>query len=471
VTLNLVCQDGRYSAQLYTSQGDWRVSELSSQADRVQLKFNAGAGLGSADLALNGETLAGAFALGSGRGTLSLTRSGPPLAPDRLDPTLALTAAQWRADVDAFAAELPKRHANAFAFLNRPAFDAEIARLKRDLPRLDGDQVFVRLTRIAAEVGYGHTAVIAPLDRRVLPIRLGRFGDDIRVVAAGPGLERALGAKVTAISGTPIAEAWRRAMTLTPQAELPQLQTGVALTLLTRGLFLHGLRITPVREQAVFGFRDDAGASFNLDVAGAAPGQPLPRMAAALGRRAIADQNPGQGFWCQAIEASVYCDWRNYLDLKARAAEMFALLDQVHATRLVIDLRDNGGGDNTEGYRWVVLPLKERADFNRKGRLFVLVGPQTFSAAMNNAAQFQDLTAASLVGETIGETPNSYQEPRQFRLPASHLVVRASTQFYKFRPSGPNKVAPDQEIIPSWDDVKAGRDPALDWALAQPPAA
>jgi hypothetical protein len=86
---------------------------------------------------------------------------------------------------------------------------------------------------------------------------------------------------------------------------------------------------------------------------------------------------------------------------------------------------------------------------------------------MNNAAQFQDETDAITVGETIGEKPNSYQEPRQFRLPYSHLVVRASTLFYTFRKTGENAVRPNQEIIPTWEDVRSGRDPVLDWVLSR----
>jgi hypothetical protein len=100
--------------------------------------------------------------------------------------------------------------------------------------------------------------------------------------------------------------------------------------------------------------------------------------------------------------------------------------------------------------------------------IYVLVGPLTFSAAMNNAAQFQDETKAILVGQTIGERPNSYQEPRQFRLSNSHLVIRYSTLWYAFRKSGPNVVAPDREIIPTWATVKAGRDPVMEWVLEQP---
>ena len=146
---------------------------------------------------------------------------------------------------------------------------------------------------------------------------------------------------------------------------------------------------------------------------------------------------------------------------------MFALLDTTHATKLVIDMRAMAAATTRSATREVLKPLKTRADINRKGHLYVVIGAETFSAAMNNAAQFQDETNAILVGETIGEKPNSYQEPRQFRLPNSHLVVRASTLWYAFRKTGPNVVAPDKEILPSWDDVKAGRDPVLDWVLAQ----
>jgi len=43
--------------------------------------------------------------------------------------------------------------------------------------------------------------------------------------------------------------------------------------------------------------------------------------------------------------------------------------------------------------------------------------------------------------------------------------VRASTLWYAFRKKGPNVVAPEKEIVPTWNDMKAGRDPVLDWVL------
>ena len=95
----------------------------------------------------------------------------------------------------------------------------------------------------------------------------------------------------------------------------------------------------------------------------------------------------------------------------------------------------------------------------------VTIFRKAFSAAMSNAAHFQVQTEAILAGQTIGEKPNSFQEPRQMTLPNSHLVVRYSTRYYKFVEEGENIIRPDKEVIPSWEDYKAGRDPVLEWVL------
>ena len=132
--------------------------------------------------------------------------------------------------------------------------------------------------------------------------------------------------------------------------------------------------------------------------------------------------------------------------------------------KLVIDLRQSPGGDYFEGLNHLIKPIA-KSTLNKKGHLFVLIGPLTFSAAMANAAQFRAMTAATLVGEMIGVRPNEYSEPRDVTLPNSRLIVRYSTRFYKFVESGENVVKPDVEVPTSWADYKAGRDPVLEWVL------
>jgi hypothetical protein len=102
---------------------------------------------------------------------------------------------------------------------------------------------------------------------------------------------------------------------------------------------------------------------------------------------------------------------------------------------------------------------------NRSGHLFVLVGPRTFSAAMANAAHFRKRTKAILMGQPIGEKPNSYQEAREMVLPNSGWVARNSVRFYRFVPREENLIRPDREIAETWSDFQAGRDPVMDCVL------
>jgi C-terminal processing protease CtpA/Prc len=136
-----------------------------------------------------------------------------------------------------------------------------------------------------------------------------------------------------------------------------------------------------------------------------------------------------------------------------------------HPDNLVIDLRLNAGGDFEQGLKYVVKPIRRMSKINRSGHLFVLIGPRTFSAAMANAAHFRKRTKAILVGQPIGEKPNSYQEAREMILPNSRWVARYSVRFYRFVSGDENLISPDREINETWADFQAGRDPVMDWVL------
>ena len=469
VTLNVRCQDGTYAVHFLTNQQDFDATDAGVVDGDLVIKFRSWGRPAVARLTVKGETLSGDTEIEGVKIPFALVRAGPAWTPKDWTPGLDLTANQWRADVAFLARELPKVHANAFATLPRPAFEAKVAALDRRIPSLGGDQMLVALTQLVNAIGDGHTNIVAPADRQEMPLELAQIGDEFRIVAVGPGLGRALEAKVRKIDGTPIATAHALALTLTPANELPPLREGRVNYFLARGDMLHGLGITGRRDRARYTVRDDRGKVFSVVATGLAPGAEVP-MQRPLSKPAVIAPSPNDPFWCKSLTAAraVYCDWTGYDDLYAKAKAMWTLIDEAKPEKLIIDMRDNGGGDNTVGDAVLVRPLKARADLNQKGHLYVLIGPLTFSAAMNNAAQFQDDTNATLVGETIGEKPNSYQEPRQFRLPNSHLVVRVSTRYYAFRKKGPNVVRPDREIVPTWADVKSGRDPQLAWILAQP---
>ncbi len=472
ITLNLACVGGVYAARYFTDQGDFDGQDTAFARGVLTLKFDAGWGAVTARLTQKGDHLTGTAQIGPASVPLSFTLVAPAWTTEEWRARLDLTPEQWREDLAFLAREVPLRHAKAFATLPEAAWKAKVAALDARIPKLAPDQVLVGLIQLINAIGDGHTGIVGAPEPELMPLELAQFDGGYRVVGAGPGLEKALGTRVLAIGKTSIGRAHALALTLTPVGELPPLREGRANDYLTRGDLMHGLGIIPDSTTAAYRLQGDNGGAFTLEVNGHAR-DANPQMTRLGGDARIAPP-PGKAgpFWCKALTDAhaVYCDWTGYDDLAGRAKAMWTLVDQTKPDKLIIDMRGNGGGDNTVGAAVLVNPLKARADLNQKGRLFVLIGPLTFSAAMNNAAQFQDSTNAILVGQTIGEKPNSYQEPRQFHLPNSHLTVRVSTQWYAFRKSGPNVVAPDKPIAPTWADVKAGHDAALDWILAQPAA-
>src|SRR5271166_6545919 len=102
-----------------------------------------------------------------------------PAAPTT--PVLELSKEKWHEDLEYFARELPQRHANAFHHVSRERFAAEVAELDGRLGRLNGDEVYFALDRIANLIGDGHTYVQFPPDRANLPLNLERFGEEYRV--------------------------------------------------------------------------------------------------------------------------------------------------------------------------------------------------------------------------------------------------------------------------------------------------
>jgi C-terminal processing protease CtpA/Prc len=147
---------------------------------------------------------------------------------------------------------------------------------------------------------------------------------------------------------------------------------------------------------------------------------------------------------------------------------MFATVDSLPVQRTIVDLRFNNGGDNSI-FAPLEHALKDRSKFSSHGRLYTLISWQTTSSGMDAAADLRNRLHAILVGEPIGEKPNTYAEVRNFTLPNSGLVVWYSTKFFSpVKDSDPLTLAPDIFITRSIEDYLGGRDPVLEAALHHP---
>jgi hypothetical protein len=465
VSLNLRCDSGRYAGDLVTAVGTYTVKEGLYEAGKLRLTLVAGSDTVTIEGAFEDGAVRGNFVSGEDKGPLELRRTGDAKTSSSAE-TLNLTKAQWHEDLAFLARELPKRHANAFHSISREKFEAEVGALDQRLDQLNSDEIYVGMDRIANLIGDGHTYIRFPEDYANLPVDIVRFGDDYRVVATANGNEKALGARVIKIEDTPSARAHEILLSLTPSDETDVLRNARANGFLTIGILLHGIGIVRDRNLVRYTLADDDGKEFAVNIHSVVRSDRLnwkyPYKAAPLFR-----QKPDEDFWYSYLPEShtVYCNFRGYKDLGQHSKALFDLIKQQHPDKLVIDMRMNGGGDYNVGLRHMVHPIRDLPDINRKGHLFVLIGSDTFSAAMSNSAHFRYQTNAILVGQQIGEKPNSYQEAREMKLPNSRWTVRYSVKFYKFVDDGQNLIRPDQEIIPSWDDYKSARDRVLDWVL------
>ncbi len=394
------------------------------------------------------------------------TTTAPPLSKE-----------QWHEDLNVLATELPKRHANAFHFLPKAVLDQEVRELDWKLDGLNRDEVFVGMDRIENSIGDGHTYIRVPADAPIFPVHFERFGEDYRLVSTRdiPGARDALGGRLLKIDSTQVSRAQELLLTLTPADETQALRDVRATALLNDGMVLHGLGITSDRDTVRYVILTDAGNEATLEYRGEANqfrGAEITSILETGWLRAVADpalylQNPDQDFWCTYLPASQtgYCNFRSYKDLKHTARALTELMRHEHPENLVIDLRLNAGGDFDQGLKYVVNPIRRMSKINRTGHLFILIGPRTFSAAMANAAHFRKRTKAILVGQPIGEKPNSYQEASEMILPNSRWVARYSVRFYRFARGEENLIRPDREVADTWGDFQAGRDPVMGWVI------
>jgi hypothetical protein len=69
-----------------------------------------------------------------------------------------------------FTKELPKRHANAFAYTSKDRFEPAAAQVEREIDHLNSDEVYMRLDHLANLIGDAHTYVEFPDDNANLPL-------------------------------------------------------------------------------------------------------------------------------------------------------------------------------------------------------------------------------------------------------------------------------------------------------------
>lgn len=133
------------------------------------------------------------------------------------------------------------------------------------------------------------------------------------------------------------------------------------------------------------------------------------------------------------------------------------------ARRFVLDLRENSGG-NLDLNGPVLRGIIRAHRIDRPGRLFVVVGRDTYSAAMNLAVLLERHTHAIFVGEPTGATPNHFGDTRTITLPNSGIDVEISTLYWQNSDPRDDRpwITPDLRAPIASEHFFSHRDPAME---------
>jgi hypothetical protein len=297
-----------------------------------------------------------------------------------------------------------------------------------------------------------------------------RFSDGLVITSAKAPYEDLVGSRIVAIDRRPIEEILLGVEPLAPRDNPSNLLSYGPLYLRTSEL-LAGL-----------GYLDDAGPA-TFTVIGPDADAPMPdvRIEPILADDDVAWHGgdpltlppTGAPLWLSRKHETL---WWSYLadsktlyvqynevarGIDAIADEVLDRAKRADVDRVVVDLRNNGGGDNTT-YRHLFAVLQDPA-IDQPGRLTLL-------AAANFATELERTTGARFVGEDMGGSPNLYGDVRPTRLPYGALgpidVYIATRYWVKSTADDPRiTIEPDLAVPFSSADWLAGRDPVLEAAI------
>jgi len=331
------------------------------------------------------------------------------------------------------------------------AFDAFTRELYWRSDALSGERLALEYSRALALLGNAHSTVIDPKLKRV-PLRLHWFSDGLYVVKAAPGLETMLGAKIVGLEGrdpgdllrllepyVPGLEGWRRYRSealFTAPATMRALGASTDETTLlleyekpgqARSSLAIAVQAKPPPGDAFREFRhllpgdESFGTKGWLRVGDAIANKPLYlRDLPGPFARAWLPGLRAEYIRLDASNSTAQVDLPSFLDAAVDEVEAKA------ARHAIVDLRFDWGGDYLLARRFA--PRLASA-IPRDGRIFVITGPNTFSAGLILAARLKHFAGSRVVvvGEPAGDRLEFWAEGLDVELPPNDPELYLST--------------------------------------------
>jgi len=383
--------------------------------------------------------------------------------------------AAWRADLIYLAGEIRRLHVNLNNAISQQDFETHIAKIDANISTLTEQEIVFEFMKLVGRMGSGHNLIIPTNGTKGsftrLPIEFYWFSDGLFVVNASEGFEQFIGSKVVSIGETPIREVLDKTAILNARDnEMQHLWLSPYYVSLPE--VLKGLSVIDDVEAVPLTIIDTDGMTKDVTLSGADWSfQGFPK----LPKQKTTDlplylKNSDQLFWMEALPENnaifVQFNWvneKNDNTLADFSRRLTNLVGVSNLDNLIVDIRHNPGGNGA------ILPSLVRAIIHAEvakpeGKLFIISGRGTYSAAHNMLTDINRLTNAVIVGEPSGSRPNAISEAGWFKLPHSGLMGLVSSQFHQVSKAEDHRIwiAPHIPTSLSSKDYFAGTDPSLE---------
>ncbi len=313
----------------------------------------------------------------------------------------------WDADLNFLRAELPKNHYNFYSIKSEKDFFDGIDKISQGANRLSDLAIAIKLQQLIATFGDSHTMVgwsqLAD-NNKILPLNLLWFSDGLYIINTTEENQSILGSKILKINGTPLAIVADSLTTLVTadnnavvKKELPKLIIYVqllehfgfiktdAIDLLLENqkgeLLSYTIKPSVMTKQNRRSFMPDSialcyknGRSLFVDTILRKDNTYYIQYNMCASR-----EYPPQGFRGSLEQLP------SFNDFKKRVIES---INNNDFDKVVFDIRFNSGGNSTPGTD-LIRELSTIKKINKKGKLYVIIGRETFSSAILNAMDFK----------------------------------------------------------------------------------
>ncbi|MBL8017430.1 MAG: hypothetical protein JNK43_09185 [Ignavibacteria bacterium] len=389
---------------------------------------------------------------------------------------------KWQEDISYLLDNLGKVHVNPYHTASKTNIELALNDLKGKVPRLGENEILARIAEAVAMIGDGHSAInifnfhnngYSAYPFHVFPLKLYVFSDGLFVLDGDPHYKELFGKRVTKFNGRNINEVTGMIGKLVPGDNEFSLKNNLPAYLVVSE-FLNGMGIIENSNELKVTALSNDGIETNVTVNaaemknvhhghGTGSDKSLP----------LYMRNSEKNYWYEYLPESktLYINYRRVLIDPADSLRNFCkrledFVNTAEINRTIIDIRNNDGGNNGTCQPFVNM-ISRNQKINSKGKLFIITGRQTFSAASYLLTKLEFNTAAILAGEPTGASPNHYGDNKPLVLPNSKLEVRLSSIFWENSFAGDKRKSTEPQLAVEMtsQDYFSGRDPVLDAIL------